>query len=164
MPNSLRVVFDVNVYINAFVGSESTFPLIEVVPPTSGNWAADAISLAFDGEDFKLFASPHIMRNLVRVLKKSLGVQDRRVEMASLAVTEIVHQSGGSIIEPARHSSENRDFEDNLILDLAVAVDALVVVTNDADLLEMNPSNGRLFLTPKDFVTRVVRARTKPTI
>lgn len=164
MPNSLRVVFDVNVYINAFTDSDSTFPLIEVVPPPSGNWAADAIALAFDGDDFQLFTSPHIMRNLVRVLKTRLGVQDQRIEMTSLAVTEIVHQSGGSIVEPKRHTSENRDFEDNLILDLAVAVDALVLVTNDADLLEMNPWNGRLVLTPKEFVTRVVSARTKPTI
>lgn len=164
MPNSLRVVFDVNIYINAFTDSDSTFPLIELVPPTSGNWAADAISLAFDGEDFKLFTSPHIMRNLVRVLKLRLGVQDRRIEMALLAVTEIVHQSGGSIVEPRRHTSEIRDYEDNLILDLAVAVDALVIVTNDGDLLEMNPRNGRLVLTPKEFVTRVVSARTKPTI
>lgn len=164
MPNSLRVVFDVNIYINAFTDSDSTFPLIELVPPTSGNWAADAISLAFDGEDFKLFTSPHIMRNLVRVLKLRLGVQDRRIEMALLAVTEIVHQSGGSIVEPRRHTSEIRDYEDNLILDLAVAVDALVIVTNDGDLLEMNPWNGRLVLTPKEFVTRVVSARTKPTI
>lgn len=164
MPSSLKVVFDVNVYINAFSGSESTFPLIEAVPPTSGNWAADAISLAFDGEDFRLFTSPHIIRNLVRVLKTRLGVQDQRIEMVSLAVTEIVHQSGGSIVEPDRHTSENRDFEDNLILDLAFAVDALVIVTNDGDLLGMNPWNGRLVLTPKDFVTRVVSARTKPAI
>ena len=164
MPNSLRVVFDVNIYINAFTDSDSTFPLIELVPPTSGNWAADAISLAFDGQDFKLFTSPHIMRNLVRVLKLRLGVPDRRIEMALLAVTEIVHQSGGSIVEPRRHTSEIRDYEDNLILDLAVAVDALVIVTNDGDLLEMNPWNGRLVLTPKEFVTRVVSARTKPTI
>lgn len=111
MPNSLRVVFDVNIYINAFTDSDSTFPLIELVPPTSGNWAADAISLAFDGEDFKLFTSPHIMRNLVRVLKLRLGVQDRRIEMALLAVTEIVHQSGGSIVEPRRHTSEIRDMK-----------------------------------------------------
>ena len=164
MSNSLSVVFDVNVYINAFTDSDSTFPLIEVVPPTSGNWAADAVSLAFDGEDFKLFTSPHIMRNLVRVLKIRLGVQDRLIEMASLAVTEIVHQSGGSIVEPSRHTSENRDYEDNLILDLAFAVDALVIVTNDSDLLEMNPWNGRLILTPKEFVARVVRARTQPLI
>ena len=164
MPNRLRVIFDINVIIDGLTGPKSVFPLIEAVPPTSGNWAADAISLAFDGDDFQLFTSPHIMRNLVRVLKTRLGVQDQRIEMTSLAVTEIVHQSGGSIVEPKRHTSDNRDFEDNLILDLAVAVDALVIVTNDADLLDMNPWNGRLVLTPKEFVTRVVSARTKPTI
>jgi putative PIN family toxin of toxin-antitoxin system len=164
MPNSLRVVFDINVFIDAFSGQDSTFPIIEVVPPASGNWAADAISLAFDGEDFKLFASPHILGNMVRVLRKTMKVQKMNADVAAETVIEIVHQSGGSIVEPARHTSENRDFEDNLILDLAFAVDALVVVSNDSDLLDMNPWNGRLILTPKEFVTRVVSARTKPTI
>jgi predicted nucleic acid-binding protein len=164
MPNSLRVIFDINVIINALTGSKSTFPLIEEVPPTSGNWAADAISLAFDGEDFKLFLSPHIMKNTVRIMRKTMGYSEEFANVASLAITEIVHQSGGSIVEPPRHTSENKDFEDNLILDLAFAVDALVIVTNDADLLEMNPWNGRLILTPRDFVSRVVRARTNPTI
>ena len=164
MPNRLRVIFDINVIIDGLTGPKSVFPLIEAVPPTSGNWAADAISLAFDGEDFQLFTSPHIMRNLIRVLRTRMGYSEGFTSIASETILEIVHQSGGSIVEPKRHTSENRDFEDNLILDLAVAVDALVLVTKDTDLLDMNPWNGRLVLTPKEFVTRVVSARTKPTI
>lgn len=164
MPRSLRVVFDVNVYINAFAGPESTFPVIEEVPPTTSNAAADAISLAFDGDDFQLFASPHIMRNLVRVLRTRMKVQERNANVAAETVVEIVHQSGGSIVEPVRHTSENRDHEDNLILDLAFAVDALVIVTDDFDLLQMNPWNGRLILTPREFVKRVISARSKPLI
>ena len=164
MPNTLRAVFDINVFIDGLTGSKSTFPLIEAVPPTSGNWSADAISLAFDGEDFQLFASPHIMRNIIRVLRSRMGYSEQFTAIAAETIVEIVHQSGGSILEPRRHTSENRDFEDNLILDLCVAVDALVIVTNDSDLIEMSPWQGRLVLTPKDFVSRAVRARSRPLI
>ena len=164
MPSSLKVIFDINVFIDGLAGPKSSFPLIEEEPPTSGNWSADAISLAFDGEDFQLFASPHILRNMIRVLRTRMGYSEQFSAIAAETIVEIVHQSGGSIIEPRRHTSEIRDFEDNLILDLAVAVDALVVVTSDSDLLEMNAWNGRLVLNPKDFVSRVVRARSKPLI
>lgn len=164
MPTTLNVVFDVNVFIEGLVGQESTFPAIEVVPPSSGNWSADCISLAFDGLDFRLFTSPHIIKNMNRVLHQQMGLSAHYCAIASEAVSDIVHQSEGSILEPKRHTSENKDFEDNLILDLVVAVDADVLVSNDWDLLSMNPWNGRLILTPKDFVTRVIRARTRKRI
>lgn len=159
MPSSLRVVFDVNVYIDALTGSKSTFPVIEVVPPTTSNSAADCISLAFDGEDFELFASPHILRNMTRVMRGPMGLSEKFTTIAGETIGEIVHQSGGSILEPKRHTTENHDYEDNLILDLVVAVDALVLVTNDWDLLQMNPWHGRLILTPREFVERVLAAR-----
>lgn len=164
MPNSLRAVFDVNVLIDAFTGNQSLFPAIEVVPPASGNWAADCISLAFDGHDFELYCSPHIIKNMDRVFQSHMNLSAHFSAAAVEAVSEIVHQSGGSVLEPKRHTSENRDFEDNLILDLIVAVNADVLVTNDLDSLSMNPWKGRLIMSPKDFVQRVVRARTKKTI
>lgn len=164
MPNSLRVVFDINVFIDALTGPTSTFPVIDEVPPTSGNWAADCISLAFDGEDFELFCSPHILQNMTRVFRGPMGLSQKFAELAAVSVSDIVHQSGGSILEPKRHTSEIRDFEDNLIIDLVVAVDALVLVTNDWDLLELNPWNGRLVMTPKAFVSRVVDARRQKRI
>jgi len=34
----------------------------------TGNSAAECLSLAFDGDDFRLFISPQIVRNLTRVL------------------------------------------------------------------------------------------------
>lgn len=164
MPNSLRVVFDVNVLIDAFTGSKSTFPVIEAVPPASGNWAADCISLAFDGLDFELYGSPHIIKNMDRVFQSHMGLSARFSGAAVEAVSDIVHQSGGSIIEPNRRISENKDFEDNLILDLLVAINADVLVTSDWDLLSMNPWNGRLILTPSEFVERVLGARSRKRI
>lgn len=164
MPNSLRVVFDVNVLIDAFTGNQSSFPAIEVVPPASGNWAADCISLAFDGLDFELYCSPHIIKNMNRVFQSHMGLSSRFSATVAEAVSDIVHQSGGSIIEPNRRISENKDFEDNLILDLVVAVNADVLVTNDWDLLSMNPWNGRLILPPREFVERVLGARSRKRI
>jgi predicted nucleic acid-binding protein len=93
-----------------------------------------------------------------------MGLSQKFAELAAVSVSDIVHQSGGSILEPKRHTSEIRDFEDNLIIDLVVAVDALVLVTNDWDLLELNPWNGRLIMTPKEFVSRVVGARRQKRI
>jgi hypothetical protein len=48
---------------------------------------------------------------------------------------------------------------DNLILDLVVDVDALILVTDDTDLTELNPWNGRLLIRPRTFVERAVRSR-----
>jgi predicted nucleic acid-binding protein len=164
MPNSLRVVFDVNVFIDALVGRRSTFPVIEEIPPASGNWAADCISLAFDGADFQLYCSPHIINNMARVFRAHMGLSDNFVAISVEAVSDIVHQSGGSILEPKRHTTESKDFEDNLILDLVIAVNADVLVTNDQGLLNMTPWHGRLIMHPQEFVERVVRARTRKSI
>ncbi|MEY4321314.1 MAG: hypothetical protein RL167_42 [Actinomycetota bacterium] len=156
MSADLKVVFDINVFIDAFVGKNSTFPLIEQVPPQTSNAAADCLSLAFDGEHFQLFASPHIVQNLIRVLRNQFGLSDALVASIAEAAIEIVHMSGGSIIEPRRHVGDVKDFEDNLILDLVVATDSLVAVSSDKDLLDMNPWKGRLILKPRKFVQRLI--------
>ena len=74
-------------------------------------------------------------------------------------LVEVVQLSGGSVVEPERSVFEVKDFEDNLILDLVKAVDAQVVVTSDRDLLELNPWNGRLVMTPRSFVEHVIRLK-----
>jgi predicted nucleic acid-binding protein len=47
------------------------------------------------------------------------------------------------------------------VLDLVVATDSLILVTDDTDLTELNPWNGRLILRPRDFVDRVVQSRRR---
>ncbi|MEN9748550.1 MAG: hypothetical protein RLZZ603_1242 [Actinomycetota bacterium] len=71
----IRVVFDVNVFVDALVGSDSTFPLIREVPPPSSNAAMDAFSLAYDGFNFALYVSPHILRNAGGPALTTLGMQ-----------------------------------------------------------------------------------------
>ena len=157
--NRLRVVFDVNVYIDALAGPDSSYPVIHEVPPESSNSAADCLALAFDGDDFTLFVSPHILRNVSRVLQEGLGIKRKLTEEILTTITEIIHFSGGSIVDPPRAQSELMDFEDNLILDLAKATESLVIVTSDRAFLEQSPWFGRVILSPREFVKRTLRAR-----
>jgi predicted nucleic acid-binding protein len=156
----LRSVFDVNVYVDAIVGASSTFPLIESVPPKTSNSAMDAFSLAYDGDAFALYSSPHIIKNVARVFK-ALGVSDETTQKVIETMFELVHFSGGSVVDPDRTVFDIADFEDNLILDLVKAVDALVLVTSDNDLLQVSPWNHRLIMKPRDFVSKIVGMKAR---
>jgi predicted nucleic acid-binding protein len=159
VPEPTAVVFDVNVLVNAMVGKDSSYPLFVQLPPTTSNAASDCLSLIFDAEEFSLFVSPHILRNTLRVLVEKFDVSKEAATAYIDAITEMVAWSGGAIVDPPRKVHEVHDFEDNLILDLVVDVDALILVTDDTDLTELNPWNGRLLIRPRTFVERAVRSR-----
>lgn len=151
------VVFDVNVYLDYILGDDGSWPLLPDVPPTTGNHAADAISLAFAAR-FRLFASPHIVRNIARVMRAA-GQSESTIAAFVVAVAEMCEFSGGGVIEPEARDHGIGDYEDNLIASLAKdpSVDALIVVTSDHDLLDLGPNwHGRLVMHPRDFVRRVV--------
>jgi predicted nucleic acid-binding protein len=159
VPEPTAVVFDVNVLVNAMVGKDSSYPLFTQLPPATGNPASDCLSLIFDAEEFALYSSPHIIRNTVRVLVQKAGVSEEAARAYIEAITEMIGWSGGAIVDPPRTVHEVHDFEDNLILDLVVDVGALILVTDDADLTELNPWNGRLLIRPRTFVERAVQNR-----
>jgi putative PIN family toxin of toxin-antitoxin system len=155
------VVFDVNVFVDAFIGADSTWPLLDSIPPTTDNASADCVSLAFDAEDFRLVISPHILKNIGIVLRR-VGLTEELTAKWIAATIDIVELTGGIVIEPERHVFDVADHEDNLILDLAVATDALLVVSNDADLTSLSPWHGRIpILRPRDFVARMVQTRRR---
>ncbi len=127
------------------------------MPPTTENPAADAVSLAFASR-FRLFVSPHILRNIARVMR-AVGQTEATVEGFAIAVAEICEFSGGAVIEPQPRDHGVPDHEDNLIAALVKdpEVDALILVTSDHHLLDLGPNwNGRLVMPPHDFVRRVV--------
>lgn len=151
------VVFDVNVYLDYILGADGSWPLLPDVPPTTDNSAGDAVSLAFASR-FRLFASPHILRNIARVMR-TVGQSEATVERFATAFAEICEFSGGAVIEPRPRDHGVADHEDNLIAALVKdpAVDALILVTSDHHLLDLGPNwNGRLVMRPSDFVRRVV--------
>lgn len=151
------VVFDVNVYLDYILGDDGGWPLLPDVPPTTGNHSSDAVSLAFASR-FRLFGSPHILRNVARVMRATRH-SEQTVEAFIEAIVDMCEFSGGAIIEPAARDHGVRDYEDNLIVSLAKdpAVEALILVTSDHDLLSLGPAwGGRLIMSPREFVRRVV--------
>jgi predicted nucleic acid-binding protein len=147
------VVFDINVYLDYLLGDDGSWPLLPDVPPTTANPAADAVALAF-AQHFRLFTSPHILRNIARVLR-TVGQLEPTIERFVAAIVDICELSGGAVIEPATRDHGIADHEDNLIASLArdPAVDALIIVTSDHHLLDLGPNwHGRLIMRPRDFV------------
>ena len=132
------VVFDINVYVDAILGPDTSWPLLDEVPPASANPAADCLSIAFDATDFRLVVSPHILANTARILRRA-GVGDAVTTRTVEAICEIVTTTGGTIVEPDRTVFDVADHEDNLVMDLAVATDATLVVSDDTDLTALSP-------------------------
>jgi predicted nucleic acid-binding protein len=90
-----------------------------------------------------------------------MKIEAKRVGAILTGFAEIVHGTGGSIVDPKRANHDQKDFEDNLILDLVRQTESLILVTSDRELLEQNPWNGRLILKPRQFVEQIVRSRSQ---
>lgn len=151
------VVFDVNVYLDYILGDDGSWPLLPTVPPTTANASADAVSLAFASR-FTLFASPHILRNVASVMR-TVGQSHETIDEYLALIVDMCKFSSGAVIEPEARDHGVSDYEDNLIVSLAkdAAVDAMIIVSSDKDLLDLGPAwNGRLIMRPHDFVRRVV--------
>jgi putative PIN family toxin of toxin-antitoxin system len=154
----VRVVFDVNVWVNGLVGKDTEYPFLPSVPPTGGNSSADCMSLAFDGDRFSVFTSPHILRNIARTLEH-LGISKKTRERAISDVVEMVVYSLGSVVELERVVVHQRDHEDNRILDLVLQTNSDVLVTEDQELLAANGWKGRAILHPAAFVKLALTIR-----
>jgi predicted nucleic acid-binding protein len=148
------VVFDVNVLVQAILGGHSTFSTWPTLPPKTDNPAADCVGVANDGREFALWLSPHILSNTSRGLAEA-GVGHAEIEEYIATLDEIAEYSGGGVLKPARTVHDCADHEDNLVLDLAAEVGALIVVSDEADLTSMSPWRGTPILRPNEFAYRV---------
>lgn len=158
MSPNLGVVFDVNIWIAAVLGPDSEYPYLSKVPPQTQNASADAVSLALDGELFRVYVSPHIINHVAKVLTGQ-GLSIASTTNVLETMTDIVHFSGGSVVDPSRNLLESKDFEDNYILDLAISSGSSVVVTLDRQFLGLSPWRSRLILHPRDFVVNLLSRR-----
>lgn len=164
MSNRHPIVFDVNVYVDAVVTGRDTFESWPSPPPTSGHHAADCLGIANDAEEFGLWLSPHVLTNIERVLLAPLGQggfgwSPDRVEDYLAVLVEIAAASGGGVVEPTVLVTDCPDYEDNRILELALACDAVLIISNDTDLLSMSPWRGTPVVDPRTFTGRVDASR-----
>ena len=148
------IVYDVNVLVQAVLSGRSQFSSWPVLPPATVNPAADCVGVANDCREFGLWLSPHILDNTRRVLIAA-GMSQDLVDAYIAVLGEIAMASGGDVIVPDRTVHDCPDHEDNLILDLAAEVGALIVVSDDTDLTSMSPWRATPILRPGEFAARV---------
>jgi predicted nucleic acid-binding protein len=154
-PVATPVVFDVNVLVQAIASGNSPYISWPSPPPTSGNPFADCLGIANDAAEFALWLSPHILDNAVRPLMSVVGTPKEEADEYGEILIEIAEASGGGVLTPPRTVHDCPDHEDNLILDLAAEVGALLIVSEDADLTSMSPWRGVPVLRAAEFTARV---------
>jgi predicted nucleic acid-binding protein len=149
------VVYDVNVLVTATAGGNSPFRSWPSPPPVSGNPSADCAGLIVDAAEFSLWLSPHITSNVDRVLAELFKwAQVDIYAYLSVLVAAANHSGGGVVADVPRTVHDCPDHEDNLILDLAAEVGALIIVSNDTDLLSMSPWRGTPIIEPPAFASK----------
>lgn len=158
-PEPTPVVFDVNVLVAAIAVGESPFRSWPSPPPTSPNPSADCLGVINDEAEFALWLSPHILSNTGRVLSIVLGTPADEIDAYLEALIEMATASGGGVLDPPAEVADCKDWEDNRILDLALATGAFLVVSEDADLTSMSPWRGRPIVEPRQFASLVDASR-----
>jgi putative PIN family toxin of toxin-antitoxin system len=128
----LRIVFDTNVYISAFVVQRSKSEL--------------AFTLAARGL-FELLVSPEILAELQGKLSTRFGYSPETVEEVGREVREVA-----AMVEPELRLSVLEDEPDNRILECAVAAGAMAIVTGDKDLLALKNYEGIGIMTVSDLL------------
>ena len=155
-PVATPVVFDVNVLVQAIASGNSPYLSWPSPPPTSGNPFADSLGIINDAAEFALWLSPHIITNIDRILAQLFKWVQPQIDAYLSAIMMAAEHSGGGIVaDVPRTVHDCPDHEDNLILDLAAEVGALLVVSNDTDLLSMSPWRGTPIIEPTAFAAKV---------
>ena len=158
-PAPVPVVFDVNVLIRAVAVGESPFRSWPSPPPTSANPSADCLGVINDAAEFALWLSPHILSNTARVLIRVIKTPEEEVDEYLEILMEMAEASSGGVFDPPQTVGDCSDWEDNRILDLALAIGAFLVVSDDTDLLSLSPWRGRPIVTPTQFASLVDASR-----
>lgn len=131
----MRVVFDSNIYISAFI-----------LPASS---ADKAIQRILDGHD-RLLISKNILDEVLTTLARKFNRDAEALSRTALFLSElaeIVHP-----IEPVRVFS---DEPDNRILECAIAGRAKAIVTGDKAMLAVEISHGVRFLSLREYIRRL---------
>jgi predicted nucleic acid-binding protein len=155
-PVPSAVVYDINVLVTAAASGNSPFRSWPSPPPVSGNPSADCLGIIVDAAQFALWLSPHITANVARILGDLFKWEQPQVNAYLQAVVGAAEHSGGGVLtDVPRTVHDCSDHEDNLILDLAAEVGALILISNDTDLISMSPWRGTPIIEPTAFAAKV---------
>jgi predicted nucleic acid-binding protein len=88
-----------------------------------------------------------------------VGTPDDEIDDYLAALLAMADASGGGVLDPPQVVGDCKDWEDNRILDLALAVGAFLIVSEDVDLTSMSPWRGRPIVAPRQFASLVDASR-----
>ena len=130
----MRVVFDSNIYISAFI-----FP---------GSNAEKAISRIMHGKD-RLLISKAIVDEVLIVLARKFSRDREAVSQTSIHLAELA-----DIVTATSKIRILKDEADNRILECAVAGKAEVIVTGDKAMLVLKEYKGIKIITLKKYINK----------
>lgn len=130
----MRVVFDTNIYVSAFV-----FP---------GSSANRALQRIFDGHDTLLISKP-ILDKFLTTLARKFSRDADALSRAALLLTELAE-----LIQPKERISVFDDDPDNRVLECAIAGQAKAIVTGDKAMLAVEMSHGVRILSLSAYLRR----------
>ena len=131
----MKVVFDTNVFISAFI--------------VSGSRGEQALLLAHR-RTIALYTSVPILTETARVLREKFAQPEQDVT----AALKIIGRAA-TIVRPVRKLTILEDAPDNRILECAVTVEADLIVTGDHDLLRLREFEGISIVRLADFLRSV---------
>lgn len=128
-----NIIFDTNIFVRALIGSAVNEKLYEL----------------FREGTVKIALSAEMLKELGDVLfRPRLGLNEEDIKYCLYSV-----KKKSRIIEPKIKVNICRDTKDNIVLETAIAAKANIIVTNDKDLLVLNPFQGINIFSPAAFIT-----------
>jgi len=118
----LRVVFDTNVYISAFI--------------SPGSKAEDAYLLAVDGRA-ELYTSVAILTETAKKLREKFLWDNNKITAAIKQISRVA-----TVLKPANRLNILSDAPDNRVLECAKEAVADLIVTGDKHLLDLKQYEG----------------------
>lgn len=118
----MKVVFDTNVYISAFI--------------SSGSKAEEAYLLALDGQ-VELYTSVAILTETAKKLRGKFLWDDVRIAAALKQISRVA-----TVLKPVNRLNILSDAPDNRILECAKEAGADLIVTGDKHLLDLKQYEG----------------------
>ena len=128
----MRVVFDTNIYVSAFV--------------LPGSQADSAVLKVIEGADELLISKP-ILDELLGVLARKFSKNMDQLSRIAVFLSEVAE-----LVRPRRTLEVLKDEADNRILECAIAGKADAIVTGDKAMLELQAYKDVRILTLKDYL------------
>jgi uncharacterized protein len=128
----VRVVFDTNIFISAFV-----------VP---GSLAEKAILKIIEGAD-SLLISKDIIKEVLSVLSSKFGRDAEALSHVAVTLSELAE-----LIKPGGRVKIFRDEPDNRILECAIYGKADLLVTGDKEMLQLRDHKGVKIISLKEYL------------